>query len=532
LAKKKRALFPAKPGTKSLPDPSLPDPSLPDPGLPDLNLPDLNLPDPGRPDPGLPDAGPPDLGLSDPYPSDAGVPDDEGAAASAAEFELPLDDGDDDFEAMDRPDPRRRAARPKRKPDHQREPKSDGGGLFELDDDVPVPSNSGRGGGRADGLGDEDDDDDADFGLDDDDGFFGPDSSADSSEGKMAPLPTAAVVAPNIEPAEVEALAQYGEAPRNPVLAVPYAWRVLRRRTELRDLLADQKKSHDETKRKLQAKLAAHVETFRALDDDRVRGILRPLAAADQATKERLKKLAASDDQFRAQAKAIEREQSSRQDDRRTMQDKLTAAKAAHDKARRDEARLKAQLKRLDLELRRLHERAREMVGGDAKFAPPEIARKLAPLEQKRKRALGQLKQQRQRVKAARNAVAGRKHALAELANELGGVRSKSRQMADQAEIARRMGSRAVREAEDARLDAYEEALRRVIAQLPKLVDNTMRVAVAGIDNEQRENASKLELHRRAVDSYDHTAFRQGQLVVGALVAALVVLVVSSTRLG
>ena len=181
-------------------------------------------------------------------------------------------------------------------------------------------------------------------------------------------------------------------------------------------------------------------------------------------------------------------------------------------------------MKRAELELRGLHDAARAAAGEGAKFAPPEHARRIAAVDQRRAE-LGQALAARQKAQ---------EEAKAELRAKDAAVKDVSRRIADahgarttlQRQAAQQQGAQeqSLRAALIDRHDLGEQGLRRLLSERhPSLEVPELREEIRIHASQMRASELELAKHRQAVDAFDKPSVRRGAIMIAA--AALVALV-------
>jgi hypothetical protein len=394
---------------------------------------------------------------------------------------------------------------------------------LELDDDGGAPASGAAPGSGADigsGLFDDDDDfDDMQIGFGDEDEMFGPTSGGPTSRRSQVPqLPISSILPDDISPEEVDALADYGPAPSSAFAAIGYAFRVRARRAELTELLEREHAIHDTKLNNILTGIAGMLAPLRKLDHPRVQGILAMTGAGGSVPP--------SSASTGGRARPVR--SSTSHGDRRELAMKAEKDAVALQGAEHDEAVLTEDLKKLETKIRRLYKQAREQAGADAKVVPKEFAGPIRELTAEGKALKPKLVEVSKRVAELRKRAALSK-AKAEEANREVQASSEAKRDDPDGLAAPEMTED---EREAKRLDDCDRALRRIMAELPRLVDGEDRARVASYDIEAKHLITKLELQQRALDAFDAEAERRGNVALAVLTGILVVLIAVGTQLG
>lgn len=327
---------------------------------------------------------------------------------------------------------------------------------------------------------------------------------------------------------EMRAIARFGPPPAAWWGAPGYAVRVLLRRREIQAGLAPLRKQLEDAE-------AAEGEAFVQMVD-RARRAAGPghafaemtaaLARFDQMAAESDDALAAANQTLHQQIEAIDRELQLLEDEVKRLDRDIEAAQ--EDVARADEQRVRseAKVKRAEIELRAAHEAARNAAGPQAKFAPPEHAKRIRDLTAE--------KQARDAEHApVRDAWESANRVVRELSDAQRAIRRKMSPLLEQRRSAKQSGMAQVAlraEGSEAALRERRRAYREIGALMLESraheIDEADRAAVARSGQLVQGQTRTLELHLRALSAADPDALRKGQMLLGAAVVALVALVI------
>jgi hypothetical protein len=327
-----------------------------------------------------------------------------------------------------------------------------------------------------------------------------------------------------VDEAEVRALAGYGPTPSSVLQLVPYAWRVLRRRPELRKLYASQQQAHAAVRTGCGARFGEMLEDLRPSwgTDADVADALASLARARALVEERSNALDQTRQQRESQVGnvdqslgALQAEGGRLDAERREILLRLEDCTAQH-------ARAEALLKRTEIELRALHEAAREAAGKGAKFAPPEHAKRIASTEQRRAEQLDAVRQREGALGQAREELRGRDAALRDLARRMALVQGQRMNIEREALGQEGLRAEGVKAALAQQHDQAERSIRKLMTERHAALEG-LREEIRTNDRRLHASAEELERHRLAVDAFDRRALQRGVAIV--VVAAVLLLV-------
>ena len=350
---------------------------------------------------------------------------------------------------------------------------------------------------------------------------------------KVAPAAPAADLLGHPDELAVRQLAGYGLVPENILGTLPYAWRVYRRRKELKALHAEQQQTHREVSRGLREQMAGLVDEATAgLGDDHaeVQSLLAPIAQCDQLIEQRSKTLDAAASQYSAQVVSIDKELAGIQEARQQASQARSMAQIKLEDALQKRSQAQATVKRLDERIQAAHDAARAAAAKGADFAPPEHARQIKALQAKR----GPLAQA---VEAAEAAVAQAQGALREadrglrdVERKLAAAQERRRAVEKEAGQAQDVGFKGLREAQERRLDAYQNVLAALSSDHPDLLTEALTRRVNDVSDGLARADEELERHRLAIDAYDKPSFQRGLLIAAALGVVLLLILVTMAR--
>jgi chromosome segregation ATPase len=177
--------------------------------------------------------------------------------------------------------------------------------------------------------------------------------------------------------------------------------------------------------------------------------------------------------------------------------------------------RAEAKYQRVQIEIRGVMDLARQVLGPAGGDLPPEQAAKLAELQARAAALEPELNQTKATHSAA---VAALREAEAEAQRVLSQIRQLDRQKAGAgATLGKQLNERAagVTEAEKQLRDALAEVARAVLGARGALpVPEATLAQLREHDKQVEARATRLEMHVRALDSYDRDRARQGVIVV------------------
>jgi hypothetical protein len=343
------------------------------------------------------------------------------------------------------------------------------------------------------------------------------------------PEPQSALGVPDTE---VAALAGYGDPPVTLFASVRYAIKVLRRRRELAGMLVRVTRDGDKEKRELQSRMAGLLDALlsRHADHEGLAQIARPITEATALIANRAEQLEVTKQQHQAQAGQLDLELKSRGNDAERLRGERHKAQILLEDANSRLARAAAEVSRVARELELAHEAA-AAAAGDATFAPPEHARKIAALDAHKARAAEEKRAADQATGEAKSRVATLDRSLRDVDKSVQDIHARRRALERQALLQREAGAQGVQSAEHDRLDAYETALRAVVGLHPELLDEGQQTSFRELDAGLHRTAYELEKHQRAVGAYDKEALQRGVTVTVGTLLGIIVLLVAVTQI-
>jgi hypothetical protein len=329
-------------------------------------------------------------------------------------------------------------------------------------------------------------------------------------------------------------LAGFGPTPASILGAPTYAWRVLRRRPALRKLYAARRDAHDGTKHECRERMSAILAGLRehwGAEPD----LTPTFDALDRATdveQERIQLLERARGERATQVGTVDQSLSALDRQREAVQTERRGAQAVVEGCADELARAQAQVKRADIELRALHDAAREAAGKGAKFAPPEHARRIAAAEQQRSELAGMVRERERALEQARGELRTKEAKLRELARQLASTQGQRHSLDRRGGQQEDLRSQALRAATEQRHEVAEQALRRLMQERHAAVEGAVREEVRTLDKRLRVSLEELERHRLAVDAFDPAALRRGLMLAGAAALLVLLLFVALVRVG
>ncbi|HZO11758.1 MAG TPA: hypothetical protein VFB62_00815 [Polyangiaceae bacterium] len=355
-----------------------------------------------------------------------------------------------------------------------------------------------------------------------------PPPPAPSSRRQLPPLlPPAALVPPPPEPASdprILALAGYDLPPTHFFASVPYAWRVYRRRTRLREQHATQARARDDRRRELRQELAQILDDATHDRRDELGDVLQPVLAADELMRSRSQDLETSSDQHASRIADLggnigRLEEASKQCTR-----ERSLAQATVEEAQAQLTRAQDDKRRVASLLESAHDAARAAAGRGAEFAPPEHAHRITELDAELARAQTALEACDTTLREAQEQLRLRERALKDAEAQVDRLKSAKRTAEREAHAARELSSASLREANEQRLDACEQTLTILVAERPQLFATDTLARAETLKSELVELDVDLERHRLAIHAYDQRAFRRGWMLVAGAALTVVVL--------
>jgi hypothetical protein len=321
----------------------------------------------------------------------------------------------------------------------------------------------------------------------------------------------------SVDAREVALIADYGPAPRNALLAPLYAFRVFSRRKPLKQALAEQHAAlsaaeleRDTLLMRLASELRPALEAH-----DAFKRTLAPVREVERLASERAAALLQADSGYREQMAKFEAELSSlRQAEaaaRRATLEREASQTAAENELRRAEGKHQ----RVQIEMRGVMDLARQKLGPAGGDVPAEFAAKLAELQSRANALEPELTQAKAKHASA---VAALAQAETETQRLLSQMRQLERQKANVgSSLGKQLNERAagVTEAEKQLRDALAEVARAVLGARGAMpVPDATLAALREHDKQVEQRALRLEMHVRALDSYDRDRAKQGIIVV------------------
>lgn len=414
--------------------------------------------------------------------------------------------------------------------------------LAPADAPEPEPAKPKKGRAAASGLAEIDSDDDDDgpglgaIALADDD----PKPAArDGAKPRVATAARQPVTAPakaadplEVDDGQVALLAAYGPLPSTLFESLRYAFKVMRRKRELRRLYARVGEEGEQKKRQLQVELVTLLDGARAAhpDHEGLEVACRPIADASRAIADRAAELELTKQQYWAHVAKLDAELDERAKDSEKLLGERRTAQVLLEDANATRARVRGDLARIERDHAAASEAAAK-AAGDAEFAPPDHARRIADLDAKKSAAAAEVEKAEGGVAHAEAAVGALDRQLRDVDRRVADVHARRRALDQQADAARDAGTRNIQTAEQQRLDTYEAALRRAVELYPEVLAGEPMKAFEAIDAQLLESAREVEKHRRAIDAYDKEGAQKGLIFAVAIALALLIGVVMLLRM-
>jgi hypothetical protein len=333
----------------------------------------------------------------------------------------------------------------------------------------------------------------------------------------------------------VAVVADFGRAPSNVLMCSAYAWRVFRRKRELRRMLQQAQAAAAAAERERDDLLATLAEHARPqLQDDReMAGFQRLLAQAEQVAQERETALSARSADYASAVSAVDEKIAAEEAIAAEANQRVEQASGTFTQRSQELSRAQALLKRAEIELRNRQQLARAAAGPDSRVAPPEHAAAILEAQEGAAQRKLEIAAPQAQLDAAQHVLREAERAAGDVNRRISVLRSQRR--AIEQTFGREMGLRT---------EGLEQAQTDRRAALIGLGARLMDVnspCVADADREAFDLARKtlstrcIEVERimRAIASADPVAVKKGWLVIGgAALLAFVLLVILVATLG
>ncbi len=344
-----------------------------------------------------------------------------------------------------------------------------------------------------------------------------PRAAARASGRPPAPRPSGAPPSPQrVDPNapsqfEVARVANYPSPPPNVLYAVPYAMSVFTRQRELRRELADATRLREAADQAAELSLVKLGEL--TLGCTRVHtGLEGEVHAALGTMSDRdgmVASVARSDEAFASARRGLEARLAALRQEVNPLKDRETRLQTQVSMKQQDAARFTARIQRIDIELRNASPDQRGSL--EAERAAREGDLRLANVP---------LQQLNQELAELRRQLADKTHEVAALEDEL--QRGEQARERDRAQRAREVGHQD--RATHVALRTLGDATR--VRGLANEVDPIVAGEVERLIQAYKDRCRIEEVQRRAVDSYDLKAYRQGAGILGAAAALILAMVV------
>jgi hypothetical protein len=343
-----------------------------------------------------------------------------------------------------------------------------------------------------------------------------------TANGQEAPPPsrTPAEVALDqldLDPAEVAIAAAFGPAPASWLHAPIYAVKVLTRKRAMIAEVAAAKQRADLSSRDEQASLTRIVQALRARlnPEHPVSAHLKPLEAVDQVATGRGVALEQANRQAETEIAEVDRSVANKEGERAAAQGHATSAREELERIAAEKARAEAKVKRLEIELRAAHEAARIAAGPEAKFAPPEHAKRIRTLEEEVKARGAELAPLVVAFNAALVVHEQRDGDVRRVQREIAQLRTRRVQVEKQQAHQVDLRTASVKEAEQARQKAYADVARTLLALDATLFTETERSIADTLAKDAKAAERTVRLLERARRAEAKEPFVRGLVVLG-----------------
>jgi hypothetical protein len=287
-------------------------------------------------------------------------------------------------------------------------------------------------------------------------------------------------------------------------------------------------RAHRDTERRVKQELAEWLErareSFAEADDPVLATLMVGLGAAEGLVRERTSQRESTESEFGAREAALDAEWVGLEDEKKGLEGERNQGQILVEDRAQAHARTTEELKRVEIQLQAANDAAREAAGAGARFAPPEHARRISDLEQRRTALAAAAAESERALGAARADLRARERAVRACESRIRELDERKRALLRDAQHAQGLRSEGVDRAEEHRLTAVDAIWQHVLGEgaAPGLCDGERRARVESLYARLRASATDLERHRLAVDAYDPDAFKKG-VVVWLLGAVLVV---------
>lgn len=332
-----------------------------------------------------------------------------------------------------------------------------------------------------------------------------------------------------IDPARVEAAAGYG--PPGPLLLAPlYSYRVFTRRRVIRQQLTECERALDQAENERADLLRQMVQSRRAEieKNERFARLIEPLTGLETQAKERQQAMTRVHGELSSKVAVFDSKLKELEGERQARQQVASERRAEHAVAEEHFGRAHAKHKRVQIEIRNLEAKVREVVGPEGGVVPPELARKLRPLQEQLRALEPNVTSAEAALHAASARLAEADASVAEATRTMSAVDKDKRTLISKFETKIAATSASLRDAESQERDAFLAIARAVLdlrGAIP--VDSDTRKQIAAADRLVETRLVEHELHARALEQFDHERLSLGHKMViglGVLVLAVVLL--------
>ena len=351
----------------------------------------------------------------------------------------------------------------------------------------------------------------------------GPEHDRGGSEATSALTPDLA----EIPEYEVAALAGYGAPPFEWVTSVSYAFRVLRRRYELQQLLARVRIESEAGRRGVQGRMVALLEAVHARHptDEALAVVVRPVHDMLSQLSAQTASLANAAERHRADVAALEADLAVRNLEKEQLVPERRTARVFVEDGMSKLGNAKAELARLSRDVTAAHTEATR-AAGQSEFAPPEHARRIADLEAQQARSAAAVTEAERTLGERRVQLGGVEQRIAQAERATSDVHGRRKALDQRATAERKQAEQAIRSADFQRLDACEGALRRIVSTYGDRLSAAESTRFGDIESEHKRFEREVKRHELAVRAFSSDALARGLGLVLGAVALLVLAVV------
>lgn len=331
-----------------------------------------------------------------------------------------------------------------------------------------------------------------------------------------------------LDPAELSLLARYGEPPTNALLTPAYAYRVFTRQRELKaELLPlERELRHADLARDHALAELARAVRPEAERVEQLKRLLGPLHEIEQIAASRGQALNAANAELTQQSNAIEGELGSIAEQLELALAAERDAQRAYDGESEIFRRAEAKLKRVQIEIRGVTQRAEQKLGPASGPVPEPEAAQLAELRARGAAIEPEIRALRESLATAKTALDRASARVAELRQHerLAGRKKQALVTHYQRELDVR--GRSLHENAEEERAALANLARAILAMRGAIsVPEALIAQVRATSEHADALALRAERHFRALEAYDHARVKQGVRLACIALASLAALV-------